>query len=136
MHHERKVDMKSFKQSFTITIPDKQGYMDLTDDIMECVRRANIRDGACIVNSMHTTASVVTASNDPETLESYLKFYDKLTTLADEPLRPALKHQLAGTGVNIPVCDGELSLGLSQFIIYMDFDGEREKTVEINIIGE
>lgn len=128
--------MKSFKQSFTVTIPDKQGYMDLTDDIMECVRRANIRDGVCIVNSMHTTASVITASNDPEALESYLKFYDKLTTLADEALRPALKHQLAGTGVNVPVCDGELSLGLSQFIIYMDFDGEREKSIEITIIGE
>ena len=34
------------------------------------------------------------------------------------------------------ICDSEISLGLTQYIIYMDFDGEREKTVEINIIGE
>lgn len=128
--------MKNLKQSFTITIPSKQGYMDLTDDVMECVRRANIRTGVCVVNTMHTSASVFTASNDPAVLEGYLKFYEKLTTLAEESLRPALCHQLAGNGVTIPLCDSELALGLTQFVIYMDFDGEREKTVEVNIIGE
>ncbi len=128
--------MKNVKQTFTITMPEKQGYMDLTDDLMEVIRRANIRDGICVVNTMHTSASVFTASNDPEKLDGYLKFYDKLTTLAEEELRPQLKHQLAGNGVTFAICDGEISIGLSQYVIYMDFDGEREKTVEIIIIGE
>ncbi len=128
--------MKSVKQNFTITIPEKSGYMDLTDDVMECIRRANIKTGFCTVSTMHTTASVFTATNDADTLGEYLKFYEKLTTLAAEALRPALCHQLAGRSVICPIYDGELSLGLSQFIIYMDFDGNREKNVEINIIGE
>ena len=128
--------MKLSKQTFTINIPEKQGYMDLTDDVQSCVRNSNIRTGLCTINTMHTTASVFTASNEPEKLDGYLKFYDKLTTLAEESLRPALKHQLAGNGVTMPVEGGELSLGLSQFIIYMDFDGGREKLIEVNIIGE
>ena len=128
--------MNNFKQTFTITIPSKTGYMDLTDDVMECVRRANIKNGICTVNAMHTTASVFTASNDPEALNGYLKFYEKVTTLAEEQYRPAICHQLAGNGVTTAICDGEIALGLSQFIIYMDFDGEREKIVEINIVGE
>lgn len=128
--------MNNFKQTFTITIPSKTGYMDLTDDVMECVRRANIKNGICTVSTMHTTASVFTASNDPEALNGYLKFYEKVTTLAEEQYRPAICHQLAGNGVTTAICDGEIALGLSQFIIYMDFDGEREKIVEINIIGE
>lgn len=128
--------MKTSKQTFTINIPEKQGYMDLTDDVQSCVRNSNIRTGYCTINTMHTTASVFTASNDPEKLEGYLKFYDKLTTLAEESLRPALKHQLAGNGVIMPVEGGEISLGLSQYIIYMDFDGGREKLIEVTIIGE
>ena len=115
--------MNNAKQTFTITIPSKTGYMDLTEDVMECVRRSNIRNGIITVSSMHTTASVFTATNDPEALNGYLKYYEKVSTLAEEPLRAA-------------ICDSEISLGLSQYIIYMDFDGEREKTVEINIVGE
>lgn len=128
--------MKTSKQTFTINIPEKQGYMDLTDDVQSCVRNSNIRTGFCTISTMHTTASVFTASNDPEKLDGYLKFYDKLTTLAEESLRPALKHQLAGNGVIMPIESGELSLGLSQYIIYMDFDGGREKLIEVTIIGE
>ena len=109
--------MNNVKQTFTITIPSKTGYMDLTEDVMECVRRSNIR-------------------NDIEALNGYLKYYEKVSTLAEEPLRAAICHQLAGGSVVTAICDSEISLGLTQYIIYMDFDGEREKTVEINIIGE
>ena len=121
--YERISLMNNVKQTFTITIPSKTGYMDLTEDVMECVRRSNIRNGIISISSMHTTASVFTATNDPEALNGYLKYYEKVSTLAEEPLRAA-------------ICDSEISLGLSQYIIYMDFDGEREKTVEINIVGE
>ena len=79
---------------------------------------------------------VFTATNDIEALNGYLKYYEKVSTLAEEPLRAAICHQLAGGSVVTAICDGEISLGLTQYIIYMDFDGEREKTVEINIIGE
>ncbi|MBR4305688.1 MAG: YjbQ family protein [Ruminiclostridium sp.] len=128
--------MKSSKQTFTITIPRNQGYMDLTDDVQSCVRNSAIKTGICTVNTMHNTASVFTAKNDPELLESYLRFYEKLTTLAEEPLRPAIMHQLAGNGVTMPVEDGSLCLGMTQYIIYMDFDGEREKLVEVTVVGE
>ncbi len=128
--------MKSYRQTFTVKIPDEKGYMDLTDDVMECVRRANIRTGICTVSTMHTSASVVTASNDPELLDGYMKFYGKLSTLAEEQLRPALLHQMAGGSVTVTIDGGELELGLSQYIIYMDFDGQRDKTVSINILGE
>ena len=69
-------------------------------------------------------------------MQFYLKYYEKVSTLAEEPLRAAICHQLAGGSVVAAICDSEISLGLSQYIIYMDFDGEREKTVEINIVGE
>ncbi len=128
--------MKSYKQTFTVKMPEDKGYMDLTDDVMECVRRANIRTGICTISTMHTSAAVMTASNDPEILDGYLKFYTKLSTLAEEPLRPALLHQLAGGTEVINIEGGELLLGLSQFIIYMDFDGQRDKMILINILGE
>lgn len=128
--------MKTFKQSFKITLPSKQAYMDLTDDIVACVRRANIRDGICTVNTLHITSAVATTSNDPEVLNSYLNFYEKVTDLVGEEHRAALSHQLVGNGLTLPVIDGELSLGVTQYIMYFDFDGGREKNVEIFIMGE
>ena len=77
--------MNNVKQTFTITIPSKTGYMDLTEDVMECVRRSNIRNGIISISSMHTTASVFTATNDIEALNGYLKYYEKVSTLAEEP---------------------------------------------------
>lgn len=128
--------MKSFKQTFNITIPQKQGYMDITSDLQECVRRSNIHSGMCLVNTLHNTAAVFTSSGRDEEIIKYLQFFDKITTLAEEQIRPALKHQIMGNGVVFPVNDSELDLGLSQYVIYTDFDGEREKGVIINIIGE
>ncbi|MCH5324460.1 MAG: YjbQ family protein [Eubacterium sp.] len=128
--------MKSYHQNFTVNIPAEQGYMDLTDDVLGCVRSANIRTGICAISTMHTTAAVVTAPNDPEMLDGYLKFYNKLATLAEEPLRPALLHQVTGNTVTLTIEDGELNLGLSQYIIYFDFDGQREKSISIDILGE
>lgn len=66
-------------------------------------------------------------NNDIEALNGYLKYYEKVSTLAEEPLRAAICHQLAGGSVVTAICDSEISLGLTQYIIYMDFDGEREK---------
>jgi len=128
--------MKNIKQRFTVTLPEKQGYMDLTEDVLECIRRSNVRNGICTVASRHTTASVFTATNDDEQMRRYIEFYDKLTTLAEEDIRPALKHQLMGNGVTIPVIDGEADLGYTQFVMYIDFDGEREKIISVNIFGE
>lgn len=128
--------MKSFKQNLNITMPEKQGFMDITDDLQECVRRGNIHDGICMVNTMHTTASVFTSSGDEEELKKCMRFYDKLVTLGDDSVRPVLKHQIMGNGVVFAINGGELDLGLTQFVIYADFDGEREKQVIINIIGD
>lgn len=128
--------MKSYKQNLTVNMGEKQGYMDITDDVMSALRCTDIRTGICTISTMHTTASVTTATNDPETLDGYLKFYEKLSSLAKEELRPALCHQLAGNSVSVMIENGELLLGLSQYIIYLDFDGERDKTVSISILGE
>ena len=95
--YERISLMNNVKQTFTITIPSKTGYMDLTEDVMECVRRSNIRNGIISISSMHTTASVFTATNDIEALNGYLKYYEKVSTLAEEPLRAARSLPLSVT---------------------------------------
>ena len=47
-----------------------------------------------------------------------------------------MKQMLLGSSVTVPVSDGRLDLGQHQFIMYGDFDGCREKTVLVKIIGE
>ena len=43
---------------------------------------------------------------------------------------------MLGASVTIPISDGRLELGPRQYIMYADFDGCREKSVIVKIIGE
>ena len=47
-----------------------------------------------------------------------------------------MKQMLLGSSVNVPISDGRMELGPRQYIMYGDFDGCREKTVIVKIIGE
>ena len=47
-----------------------------------------------------------------------------------------MKQMLQGASVTVPVTDGRMVLGRRQYIMYGDFDGCREKTVLVKIIGE
>ena len=47
-----------------------------------------------------------------------------------------MKQMLLGSSVTVPISDGRMELGPRQYIMYGDFDGCREKTVIVKIIGE
>ena len=68
----------------------------------------------------------------------FVGYIDGGETQLMEPVLHAMADRIRHRGPDDAdyYMDGEISLGLTQYIIYMDFDGEREKTVEINIIGE
>ena len=57
---------------------------------------------------------------------------------AQEPLN-AHSHLIAmllGQSVTVPICDGKMTLGTWQSILFVELDGERERTVGIQVSGE
>lgn len=136
--------MKNFRQVLSITSDAPEQFFNLSYEVEECVRRSLISDGICVVMTQHTTSAVFLENNRDELFADWYSFADRLaptdkTEYTVDYAPAGSKHLKAiafGLSVTIPVSDGRLDLGPRQFIMYGDFDGCREKTVVVKIIGE
>ena len=135
--------MKSFRQELTITTEQTEQFLNLSYEIEECVRRSHINDGICVVFSQHTTSAVFLENDHEELFTDWSAMLNKLIPTessykVDYSSAGAahMKQMLLGASVTVPISDGRLELGPRQYIMYGDFDGCREKTVIVKIIGE
>ncbi|MFN8011454.1 MAG: secondary thiamine-phosphate synthase enzyme YjbQ [Holophagaceae bacterium] len=144
--------MKSHRQTLTIHVPERTGFVLLTPEIQDAVRESGVKEGFCLVNSMHITSSVFINDDEPGLHADYLRWLEKLAPFnsGDEPSRGGYLHnrtgeengdahhkrQIMGREVVVAITDGRLDLGPWEAIFYGEFDGKRDKRVLIKIIGE
>lgn len=135
--------MKSYKQILTILTDEKEQFLNLSYEIEECVRRSDIREGICVVISQHTTSSVFLEHDNENLYKDWQKLFAGIASGETEYKVdyqssgiPHMKQLLAGASVTVPISDGKLDLGPRQYIMFGDFDGQREKLVVVKIIGE
>ena len=114
--------------------------IDITDRVEHLVKESEVLDGLCHVYIPHTTAGVFINENaDPDVLTDVLKTLDTLVPWngeyrhAEGNAAAHIKATLVGTSQTIPVREGQLQLGRWQGIFLADFDGPRERTVQVTI---
>ena len=138
--------MKSQTEYLWFETAHRRDYINITPNVNKVLVASEVKEGLCLVNAMHITASVYI--NDDES--GLIKDYDDwLETLA--PHEPVdryrhnfsedngdahLKRQIMGREVVIAVTEGRLDLGPWEQIFYGEFDGRRRKRVLVKIIGE
>ena len=128
-------------------VPARMDFVNITQDVEEALRESGIREGMCLVNAMHITASVFINDDEPGLHHDYKRWLEELAP--HEPLsryRHNLtgedngdahhKHQMMGREVVVAVTEGKLHFGTWEQIFYGEFDGNRRKRVLIKIIGE
>lgn len=138
--------MKSFRKELWFDIKHRREFRNITPDVNECLRESGIKEGMCLVNAMHITASVFI--NDDESglhadFEKWLeklapeKPYDQYAHNGYEDNGDAhLKRTIMGREVVVAVTGGKLDFGPWEQIFYGEFDGKRRKRVLVKIIGE
>ncbi|NIS59160.1 MAG: YjbQ family protein [Proteobacteria bacterium] len=139
--------MKSFRKELWFDTNSRRDYINITPQVEDCVRRSEIREGLCLVNAMHITASVYINDAESGLLEDYDEWLEKLAP--HEPISQYrhnrtgedngdahLKRQVMGREVVVAVTDGKLDFGPWEQIFYGEFDGRRRKRVLVKIIGE
>ncbi len=138
--------MKSYRQTLTFNIPQRRGFINITSQVAEAVKKSGVSQGLCLVNAMHITASVYINDDEPGLLEDYDEWLEKLAP--HEPVSQYrhngfedngdahLKRQIMGREVVVAITDGNLDLGPWEQVFYGEFDGRRDKRVLIKIIGE
>jgi secondary thiamine-phosphate synthase enzyme len=126
----------------TLRTTQHREFIDVTRRVQEVVAASGIRDGICLVYSPHTTAAVTINENaDPDVVADLLRAYVEL--LGDERrFRHAEGNSgghalvsLVGPSVSLPIQQGALALGQWQAIYLCEFDGPRQRTLSVQVIG-
>ena len=116
--------------------------VDITSRVHDLVRASRVQDGLCVVYSPHTTAAVTINENaDPDVTIDLLRAWVDL--LGDEDrFRHAEGNSgghaltsLVGESVTVPIHNGALALGQWQAVYLCEFDGPRQRTLHVQIIG-
>lgn len=138
--------MKSYRKELWFTVPARRGFINITDEVRECLRESQITEGLCLVNAMHITASVFINDDEPGLHHDYDVWLEKLAP--HEPVNQYqhngyednadahMKRQIMGREVVVAITNGELDFGTWEQIFYGEFDGRRKKRVLVKIIGE
>lgn len=139
--------MRSFRENLTLEIPSRRAYINITPQVEDLVRKSGIREGLCLVNAMHITASVYINDDEPGLLDDYDEWLEGLAP--HEPLTryrhnltgedngdAHLKRQVMGREIVVAVTGGRLDFGPWEQIFYAEFDGRRPKRILVKIIGE
>jgi len=139
--------LKSYRKEIWLNVPERRGFVNITRQVEECVRESGIKEGLCLVNSMHITSSVYINDNESGLFEDYERWLEELAPhepvsqymhnrTGEDNADAHLKRQIMGREVVVAITDGKLDFGTWEQIFYGEFDGRRRKRVLVKIIGE
>ena len=139
--------MKSLTEYMTFNVNSRRGFVNITTDIRKLVTKSQVKEGLCLVNAMHITASVFINDNESGLHSDYEKWLERLAPhepidqykhndTGEDNADAHLKRQVMGREVVVAITDGKLDFGPWEQIFYGEFDGKRPKRVLVKIIGE
>lgn len=138
--------MKSWRKELWFNVPTRRAFINITPQVDEALAESGIREGLCLVNAMHITASVFINDDEGGLHHDYEQWLERLAP--HEPVRQYrhnvgednadahMKRQIMGREVVVAVTEGALDLGPWEQVFYGEFDGGRRKRVLVKIIGE
>ncbi|MEA3509056.1 MAG: secondary thiamine-phosphate synthase enzyme YjbQ [candidate division NC10 bacterium] len=139
--------MKSYREELWFETKTRRAYINITPQVNAALKKSGIREGICLVNAMHITASVYINDDESGLIQDYDDFLERLAP--HEPVAQYrhnrtgedngdahLKRQVMGREVVVAITNSKLDFGPWEQIFYGEFDGRRRKRVLIKIVGE
>ncbi len=139
--------MKTYRRELAFQIPARRAFVNITPQVQEAIRESGVREGLCLVNAMHITASVFINDDENGLHQDYDRWLEQLAPhepvsqylhnrTGEDNADAHLKRQVMGREVVVAITHAELDFGPWEQIFYGEFDGRRPKRVLIKIIGE
>jgi secondary thiamine-phosphate synthase enzyme len=126
--------------------PPKESLINITQQVQEAVRASGVQEGICVLMAAHSTAALTLNSAwDSATATDILNDIRRLVPtrvdfnhIYDTPADAAghIKSTLLGAGLTLIVTKGEALLGGSQFVFFCEFDGPRQREVNLRIMED
>jgi secondary thiamine-phosphate synthase enzyme len=138
--------MKSLTEYLVFNTANRREFINITSQIEELVGESGVKEGLCLVNAMHITASVFINDDEKGLHHDFETWLEKFAphepvsnyrhNLTGEDNADAhLKRTIMGREVVVAITAGKLDFGPWEQIFYGEFDGRRRKRVLVKIIG-
>ncbi|OGY08189.1 MAG: hypothetical protein A2700_00320 [Candidatus Blackburnbacteria bacterium RIFCSPHIGHO2_01_FULL_44_64] len=143
------VNISTIAVSSSDAVPE---LIDITTQVVSCVRESGVKNGQVTVFSQHTTAAVLLQENEKGIHKDLQKFLCSLCSpqgdyehsLAPDHLEDKMPNGhshlqhflLGGSSQTIPVADGKVMLGTYQSVFLVELDRARTRNVLVQVIGE
>lgn len=139
--------MQSYRKEIWFNVPERRGFINITNQVVQCLEESSIQEGLCLVNAMHITASVFINDDEGGLHRDFERWLEQLApheplslyrhnTTGEDNGDAHLKRTIMGREAVIAVTEGKLDFGPWEQIFYGEFDGRRRKRVLVKIIGE
>ena len=121
--------MKSFRKELWFEAPQRRQIVPITPEVEACLAESGIREGLCLVNAMHISASVFINDNESGLHRDYERWLEKLAPEKpydqydhngyEDNADAHLKRTIMGREVVVAVTDGALDFGPWEQIFYL-----------------
>jgi len=138
--------MKAYTEYIWLNTKNRYEIVNITREVEDALLKSGVKEGLCLVNAMHITASVFINDNERGLHQDFLAWVERLApygvdkykhNLTGEDNGDAhLKRTIMGREVVVAITKGGLDFGPWEQIFYGEFDGQRRKRVLVKIIGE
>ncbi len=139
--------MKSFRKELSFNTKSRIEYINITSEVTSAIRESKVKEGLCLVNSMHISSSVFINDDERGLHHDFTAWLEKHVPYAptaqyrhndtgEDNADSHIRRQLFGREVVVAITEGALDFGPWEQIFYGEFDGKRKKRVLVKIIGE
>ncbi len=137
--------MKSHRELLWFRTGKRTEIINITNQVEKVVAKSGILEGLALVYPMHTSSAVYVSDSDSSLTTDLEEILSRLVpqgrgyhhdrTDPKENADAHLRATLCGHHVTLPVSQGSLDLGTYQTIYYAEFDGMRDKEIQVKVIG-
>lgn len=138
--------MKSKTAYLAFNTPTRCGFINITSQVAKIVAESGVKEGLCLINAMHISASVFINDDETGLHQDFEKWLEKLAPYSpdsylhnrtgEDNADAHLKRQVMGREVVVAITNGKLDFGPWEQIFYGEFDGQRQKRVLVKAIGD
>src|SRR5919205_1140613 len=126
--------MKSYREELTFETQTRRAYINITPQVEAALKKSGIKEGLCLVNPMHISASVYINDDEPGLLKDYDDFLERLVPhepidqyrhndTGEDNADAHIKRQVMGREVVVAITNGKLDFGPWEQIFYGELDG-------------
>ena len=132
---------------FDISTKGFTDIIDITDKVLEMVKKSKVKDGICLISSSGSTCGITTIEYEEgliqdlkralEIVAPMNKDYEHCKKWGDCNGYAHIRSALLKPFLAVPVENGKLALGTWQQIVFLDFDNRpREREIVVKVVGK